>query len=51
MDPEEFDALLDNPQKISKTDLIPFYTNQTFLKLGGWKLNIRKTIFEDAKVD
>ncbi|MFZ0512819.1 MAG: hypothetical protein WAM14_14525 [Candidatus Nitrosopolaris sp.] len=51
MDPEEFDTLPDNPQKISKTDLIPFHTNQNFLRLGGWKLNISKTIFEDTKVD
>ena len=49
MDPGEFQALLSNPETISRTDLVPVYTPENFLKLGGWKLNVTKTIFEDAK--
>lgn len=49
MDPGEFQALLSNPETISITDLVPVYTPENFLKLGGWKLNVTKTIFENAK--
>ncbi|MFZ0512190.1 MAG: hypothetical protein WAM14_11335 [Candidatus Nitrosopolaris sp.] len=50
MDPQEFKRFLFNPREISESDFIPNRVCQDFIKLGGWKLNVRRTIFESASV-
>jgi hypothetical protein len=51
MDPQHFNRFLSNPLEISETDLIPNPVGENFIELGGWKLNVRRTIFESASVD
>ena len=44
MDPEQF-------KRLSETDFIPNRVSENFIELGGWKLNVRRTIFESGSVD
>lgn len=51
MDPQQFNRFLSNPVEISETNLIPNRTSESFIELGGWKLNVRRTIFESGSID
>jgi hypothetical protein len=51
LDDEEFIAMLSNPENISKDDLFPAETGDRKITLNGWKFDISRTIFPDAKVE
>jgi hypothetical protein len=51
MDPQQFNRFLSNPPEISETDLIPNRISESFIELGGWKLNVCRTIFESGSID